>query len=113
MTRYAGGVVRYCLRLRRVWRPLSRRALIRYDTQYEPFYEVGPPFPVYYVAAHPELSYGPNPPRQTLFMAVECYWHYFRSGYFLRAATITPNHAMQRTAGYPYAHILIACARRL
>jgi hypothetical protein len=34
----------------------------RYASQFKSFYEVGSPFPVYFVTAHPEVSYGPNRP---------------------------------------------------
>jgi hypothetical protein len=34
----------------------------RYESQFKAFYQVGRPFPVYFVTAHPEVSYGPNKP---------------------------------------------------
>ena len=34
----------------------------RYASQFDSFYRVGSPFPVYFVTAHPEVSYGPNRP---------------------------------------------------
>ena len=40
-------------RAERVW---------RYASQFKNFYPIGSPFPVYFVTAHPEISYGPNRP---------------------------------------------------
>jgi hypothetical protein len=36
--------------------------IIRLSTQFQPFYSVGSLFPVYFVTAHPEESYGPTRP---------------------------------------------------
>lgn len=36
--------------------------IMRLSTQFEPFYTVGSFFPVYFVTAHPEQSYGPGRP---------------------------------------------------
>lgn len=36
--------------------------IMRLSTQSQPFYQVGELFPVYFVTAHPENSYGPGRP---------------------------------------------------
>jgi len=38
------------------------KRIMRLSTQVQPFYQVGSLFPVYFVTAHPEKSYGPNRP---------------------------------------------------
>src|SRR5262249_37568126 len=48
--------------------------LMRLSTQALPFYRVGSSFPVYFVTAHPEQSYGPNRPGIQPLIVIGVLW---------------------------------------